>query len=151
MHHPDSQSRIPNDSTDATKNVNKEPFPPTPPVLEDHPYIRILQYQGFDENDFDPASRVPVPLTQAEIRVLAQHHLDGVYQFLGHMKSGGCFGSSDLHRDAYYRGRFGALADLLSEEDQKRFGEIMRIRDEYIETLRDPEEDEESCVEGESE
>ena len=29
MHHPDSQSRIPNDSTDATKNVNKEPFPPS--------------------------------------------------------------------------------------------------------------------------
>jgi hypothetical protein len=49
---------------------------------------------------------------------------------------------SDVHRDRYRRERFGALADLLSEEDQKRFGEIMRIRNEYVETLSDPEEEE---------
>ena len=57
MSQPDRQSRIPKDSTEATNNVNKEPFPPTPPVLKDHPYIRILQYCGFGENDFDPANR----------------------------------------------------------------------------------------------
>jgi len=133
----------PEHATPPAGDANSEPFPTSPAVLEDHPFVRILQYQGFREQDFDPAKRVPVPLTQAEIRTLAQHHLDGVYQFLGYMQTGGSFGSSDLHRDAYHRGRFGALADLLSEEDQKRFGEIMRIRNEYIETLSDPEEEQE--------
>jgi hypothetical protein len=57
------------------------------------------------------------------------------------MKSGGSFGSSDLHRDAYYRERFGQLAELLSRKDQDRFREIMRIRNTYVDTLRDPEEE----------
>lgn len=122
-------------------DVNKEPFPPPPAVLEDHPFIRILQYRGFHESDFDPAKRVPVPLTQAELRTLAQHHLDAVYQFLGFMKTGGSVGSSDFHRDAYHRERFGALAELLSQENREKFSEITRIRNVYIETLRDPEEE----------
>jgi hypothetical protein len=116
-------------------------LPPAPPLLEDHPYIRIIEGRGFSEQDFDPAKRIPVPLTQTEIRVLAQHHLDSVYHFLGFMKSGGSFGSSDLHRDAYYRERFGQLAELLSRKDQDRFREIMRIRNTYVDTLRDPEEE----------
>lgn len=132
----------PEHATPPAGNGNREPFPPTPAVLEDHPFVRILQYAGFYEKDFDPADRVPVPLTQAEIRTLAQHHLDAVYQFLAFQKTGGSFGMSDVHRDRYRRERFVALADLLSEEDQKRFGEIMRIRDEYVETLSDPEEEE---------
>ena len=37
-----------------------------------------------------------VSLTQAEIRTLAQHHLDAVYQFLGLMKTSGSVGSSDF-------------------------------------------------------
>lgn len=120
---------------------NRKPFPPKPAPLEDHPFVQILQYQGFHESDFDPAKRVPVPLTQAELRTLAQHHLDAVYQFLGFMKTGGSFGSSDLHRDAYHRERFGALAELLSQEDRDNFCEITRIRNTYIDTLRDPEEE----------
>ncbi len=126
-----------------TGNGNREPFPPAPPLLEDHPFIRILEHQGFQEQDFNPAKRMPVPLTQAEIRTLAQHHLDKVYQFLGFMKTGGSFGSSDLHRDDYHRDRFGALVDLLPEEDREKFREISRIRDIYIETLCDPEEEQE--------
>jgi hypothetical protein len=133
----------PEHATPLAGNGNREPFPPSPAVLEDHPYVRILHYQGFHEQDFDPAKRVPVPLTQAEIRTLAQHHLDDVYRFLAYQQTGGSFGMTDLRRDRYHRERFGALADLLSEEEQKRFGEIMRIRNEYIETLSDPEEEEE--------
>jgi len=125
----------------ATSDPSREPFPPSPPVLEEHPFIRILRYQGFSEHDFDPAKRVSVPLTQAEIRTLAQHHLDNVYRFRGFMKTGGSFGSSDLYRDAYHRERYGNLAELLSQEDQAKFQEIQRIRNEYIETLRDTEDD----------
>lgn len=129
----------PTHATPAAGNGDREPFPPSPAVLDDHPVIRILQYQGFRERDFDPAKRVPVPLTQAEIRTLAQHHLDAVYQFLGFMKTGGAVGSSDLHRDAYHRERFGAFAALLTEEDREKFLEITRIRNAYIEGLCDPE------------
>lgn len=133
----------PQHATPPAGNGNREPFPPTPAVLEDHPFVRILQYQGFHERDFDPAKRVPVPLTQAEIRTLAQHHLDAVYQFLAFQKTGGSVGMSDFHRDQYRRERFGALAELLSEEDREKFLEITRIRNAYIETLRDLEEEEE--------
>ena len=141
MSQPVPDRPVPKSGTAAPSTNNKEPFPPTPPLLADHAYIRILQYQGLRECDFDPAERISVPLTQTEIRALAQHHLDGVYQFLCYMKSGGCFGSSDFHRDAYYRGRFGELAELLSQEDQDKFREIMRIRNMYVETLRDHEEE----------
>ena len=130
-------------SDNSISNALKEPFPPTPPVLEDHPYIRVLQYQGFREEDFDPANRVPVQLTQTEIRTLAQHHLDAIYQFLGFMKTGGSVGSSDFRRDDYHHDRFGDLTALLSEEDREKFLEITRIRNEYIATLRDPEEEQE--------
>jgi hypothetical protein len=130
----------PKQATPPDGNGNREPFPSPPTVLEDHPFIRILQHQGFQESDFDPTKRVPVPLTQAEIRTLVQHHLDAVYQFLGFMKTGGSSGSSDFHRDAYHRERFGALTDLLSEEDREKFLEITRIRNAYIETLHDPKE-----------
>jgi len=34
------------------------------------------------------------------------------------------------------------LAELLSQEDRETFREIPRIRNTYIETLRDPEEEE---------
>jgi len=133
----------PEHATPPAGNGNREPFPPTPAVLEDHPYVRILQYPGLHEEDFDPAKRVPVPLTQAEIRTLAQHHLDTSYRFLAYQNTGGSFGMSDLRRDQYCRERFITLADLLSEEDQNRFGEIIRIRNEWVETLRDPEEEKE--------
>ncbi len=141
MSQPAPYSPVPKNGTTAPSNVNKEPLPPAPPLLDDHPYIRITQSQGLPERDFDPTKRIPVPLTQAEIRTLAQHHLDSVYHFLCYMKSGGSIGSSELYRDAYYRARFGELAELLSRDDQAKFHEIMRRRNIYVETLRDPEEE----------
>jgi len=33
------------------------------------------------------------------------------------------------------------LAELLSQEDREKFREINRVRNTYIETLRDPEEE----------
>ena len=130
-----------NHATPPAGNGNREPLPPAPPLLEDHPYIRITQSCGLSEEDFNPTKRVPVPLTQVEIRTLAQHHLDRAYQFLGYMKSGGSVGSSDFYRDSYYRGRFGELAELLTEEDRENFREIMRIRNMYVKGLSDPEEE----------
>jgi hypothetical protein len=138
--HPAPYGPVPKNGTTARSTDSNEPLPPAPPLLDDHPYIRITHSQGFSEQDFDPTERIPVPLTQTEIRTLAQHHLNSVYHLWGYMKSGGSIGSSDLHRDAYYRGRFGELAELLSEEDRNKFREIMRIRNMYIDTLRDHEE-----------
>ena len=112
---------------------------PAPTVLEDHPYIRITRCQGFVERDFDPAKRVLVPLTQTEIRVLAQHHLDAVYKGLGFIKWDGSFGDADRDSDAYYRGRYRELVDLLSKEDLEMFREINRIRKMYIDSFRAPE------------
>lgn len=131
----------PKHATSPAGDGNREPFPPTPAVLEDHPFVRILQYQGFYEQDFDPADRVPVQLTQAEIRTLAQHHLDAVYQFLAFQKTGGSVGGTDFRRDHYRRDRFFELSGMLSEEDHRKFDEVIRIRNEYIDTLRDPEEE----------
>lgn len=118
----------------------REPTPPTPPLLDDHPYVRITQYQGFREYDFDPAKRISVPLTRAEIRTLAQHHLDRIDQFEGFIQCGGAYGNSDIHRDNHHRGRFVELSSMLPDEDREKFNEIIEIRDRYIETLYDPEE-----------
>ncbi len=139
----DTHASSNSNSASTTDASRKEPLPPTPPLLEDHPFIRILQYQGFEESDFKPANRVAVPLTRAEIRVLAQHHLDRIYQFLGYMKTGGCGGSTDFHRDFYHRDRFGELAEHLLDEDLDKFREITRMRDMYIKTLHDPEDESE--------
>jgi len=114
-------------------------LPTAPAVLEDHPYIRITRSQGFSERDYDPAKRVLVPLTQTEIRVLAQHHLDAVYNGLGFIKMCGTFGDADRDRDAYYRGRYRELVELLSKEDCEMFREINRIRKMYLDTFRDAE------------
>ena len=114
-------------------------LPAAPAVLEDHPYIRITRRQGFVERDFDPAKRVLVPLTQTEIRTLAQHHLDAVYKSLGFIKWDGSFGDADRDRDAYYRGRYRELVELLSKEDLEMFREINRIRKMYIDSFRAPE------------
>jgi hypothetical protein len=136
----DTHASSNSNSASTTDTSRKEPLPPTPPLLEDHPYIRILRYQGFAESDFDPESRVAVPLTRAEIRVLAQHHLDRTYQFEASINLGCAVGVSDHYRDHYNQCRFGELADLLPEEDQEKFKEIIRIRDKYIETLYNPED-----------
>ncbi len=109
-------------------------LPAAPAILEDHPYIRITRSQGFVELDFDPAKRVPVLLTQTEIRVLAQHHLNAVYKDLGFMKTCGSFGDADRDRDAYYRSRYRELVELLSKEDREKFREINRIRKNYLDT-----------------
>lgn len=139
--HEDDMGRAPSTQGDAVPSEeSREWFQPTPPLLEDHPYVRITQYEGFRECDFNPAKRMSVPLTQAEIRVLAQHHLDRVCQFEGFVKCGGSYGRSDIHRDNYHRGRFVELAGLLSDEDREKFNEIIEIRDRYVETLYDPEE-----------
>ena len=132
----------PKHATPLAGNGNREPFPPPSPLLE-HPHMRILKYPNFGKEDFDPADRVLVPLARDEIRMLALHYLDTVYSLQAYIKAGGSVGSSDFHRDDYYRCRFVSLADLLSEEDQKAFGEIARDREKYIETLRDPEEEQE--------
>jgi len=90
--------------------------------------------------DLDPAKRVLVSLTQTEIRTLALHHLNSVYHFLCFRKLGGSFGGIHMHRDACYRNRCGKLVRLLSQEDQEKFREIMRIRNMCIDIVRDPAE-----------
>ena len=122
-------------------NRNKEPFPPTPPVLEDSPFFQILKRWGYRERELDSSIRVPELLAPAEIRVLAQHHLDASYHFRGFIKAGGVASSSDLDRDDYHRARFRGLTARLSEEDRAKFRELIRTRNECIETLRDPEKE----------
>lgn len=118
----------------------REPFPPAPPLLRDHPYVRITQSAGLLEEDFDPTHRTAVPLTRIEIRTLAQHHLDKVASYAAFRRMGGYYGSSDTRRDVHYRNRFSDMMDLLPEEDREKFREIIAMRERYIDTLYDPEE-----------
>jgi len=126
-------------SDKSISNALKEPFPPSLPFLEEQSFNRILKRWGYREHELDSSIRVPELLSPAEIRVLAQHHLDASYHFRGFIKAGGVASSSDLDRDDYHRARFRGLTARLSEEDRAKFREFIRTRNEYIETLHDPE------------
>jgi hypothetical protein len=117
-------------SDNSISNALKEPFPPTPPVLEDSPFFHILKRWGYRERELDSSIRVPALLSPAEIRVLAQHHLDASHHFRGFMKAGGAASSSDFDRDDYHRARFRELTARLSEEDRAKFREFIRTRNE---------------------
>ena len=137
MCQPVPYSPVPKNSTTAPSTDNKEPLPPAPPLLQGHPYIRITRSEGFSEQNFVPIKRTQVSLTQVEIRLLAQHHLDCVYDFLCFRKSGGSFGIIAMHRDACHRKRFGELVPLLSQEDQEKVCEIIDIMSMWEDTLCD--------------
>ena len=64
------------------------------------------------------------------------------------MKMCGTFGDADRDRDAYYRGRYRELVELLSKEDHEKFREINRIRKMYLDTFRDAETKPTRCVWG---
>jgi hypothetical protein len=112
-----------------------EPLPAAPPVLEREPIVRLMHQRGFEEVDYSPEKRVPVNLTNAEIRTLAQHHLDRACYIVGYIRSGGGCGSTDIHRSIYHEDRFLDLRGLLAEADQKAFDEIVAIRNDYLDTL----------------
>ena len=89
---------------------------------------------GFQESDWDMSDPLVLKATKAEVRTLAQHHLDRTFFFSVWFSTEGA-GSSDVARQLYHYDRFHDLRSLLDAEDCKHFDEIIRIRKEYIREL----------------
>jgi len=135
----------PNTSTGSSHNTpsywhdckTPEPLPQAPQVLEACPIRGVLTMQhgqGFEESDWDMSDPVVLKATKAEVRTLAQHHLDRTFLFSVWFSTEGA-GSSDIARQFYHFDRFHELQALLDAEDRGRFDEIIGIRKEYIREL----------------
>jgi hypothetical protein len=114
-----------------------EPLPQAPPVVWTDPAIRVLTMQqgnGFQESDWEMNDPVELKATKAEVRTLAQHHLDTAFTHSVWFSTGWS-SSSEYYRQAYHFNRFQELRSLLDAEDCRLIDEIIRIRSEYIRTL----------------
>jgi len=115
-----------------------EPLPQAPPVLVECPVTGVLSMQqgvGLQESDWEMSDPVELKATKAEVRTLAQHHLDKSFSFSVWFSAEGAAGSSDIARQFYHFDRFHQLRALLDDKDHKFFGEIIQIRNEYIRKL----------------
>jgi hypothetical protein len=135
----------PNTSTGITPSTQSfwhdcktpEPLPQAPPVLPNFTaaYGPIAeQGHGFHEPDVEMNEPVVLKATKAEVRTLAQHHLDRTF-FFSVWFSTGNVSSSEMYCQAYHENRFYDLLVLLDAKDHRHFDEIIRIRNEYIRTL----------------
>ena len=111
-----------------------EPLPQAPPVLWSDPALRVLtvhQGEGFQETDWDMKDTVELQATKAEVRTLAQHHLDMAFT-RSLWFSTGWSSSSEFFRQAFHFARYQELETLLDAEDRRLFSDVIRIRNEYI-------------------
>jgi hypothetical protein len=98
-----------------------KPLPQAPPVLG----------HGFHEPDVEMNDPVVLKATKAEVRALAQHHVDSAFEFSAWFSTGNV-SMSEIHRQAYHQNRFYTLLGLLDAKDHRHFDEIIRIGNEYI-------------------
>jgi hypothetical protein len=74
---------------------------------------------------------VVLKATKAEVRALAQHHLDTAFTQRAWFSTKWS-SSSEYYRQAYHFNRFQELPSLLDAEDCRLIDEVIRIRKEYI-------------------
>jgi len=77
---------------------------------------------------------VVLKATKAEVRTLAQHHVDRAFSFSAWFSTGNS-SVSEIYCQAYHQNRFYDLLELLDAKDHRHFDEIIRIRNEYIREL----------------
>lgn len=88
---------------------------------------------AINESDFMPESRVSVPLSTAEIRLLAELHLDAAFDVASAVAGDAYYGRSDVARMHFHELRFAEFVDLLPARERHR---LISVRDDRSASLK---------------
>ncbi len=110
-------------------------LPAAPPVLQHldfRPYVRVVQGQGFYTSPAEEKEFVPFQATAAELRCLAQHHLERAYYFKTYCKATGDVGMREVYEQCYNFARYDQILALLPPADQDRLVEAKAAMEQHM-------------------
>lgn len=125
-------------STDAaasSHSCGQGMLPAAPPVLQHldfQPYVRVVQGQGFHTSPAEEDELVPFQATVAELRCLAQHHLERACYFKTYCQATGDVGMREVFEQCYNFARYDQILALLPPSDQVRLTETKAVMEQHV-------------------